>query len=115
MSKTSARAPDKQAAAEDAAVIERPEGTADGSAAVAAAPQEQVPPQQQQQQAVKKGRRSSAKKRRREEQRASRPQLKRVRVESFPVGSVLMNELMIGVMAEVRQQEVLRTKLFQVR
>ncbi|MCJ1422696.1 hypothetical protein MMC29_000576 [Sticta canariensis] len=68
---------------------------------------------QRQQQQTKKDRRSAAKKRRREEQ-AAKPKLKRVRVESFPVGFLLMNELMAAVMTEVKEHEVLRTKLFQV-
>ena len=39
----------------------------------------------------------------------------RVRVDQFPVGSVLLNELMARLMEEVTQQTVLKVKLYQVR
>ncbi|KAK9808362.1 hypothetical protein WJX73_006750 [Symbiochloris irregularis] len=44
----------------------------------------------------------------------SKRPLQRVRVDDFPVGSVLMNELMTAVMAFVKQHTTLRSKLFQV-
>ena len=40
--------------------------------------------------------------------------MERVRVDRFPVGSVLLNELMERLMEEVRQQPLLKTKLYQV-
>ena len=39
---------------------------------------------------------------------------KRVRVEHFPVGSMLMNEMMACVMAEARKNSILHKSLFQV-
>ena len=38
----------------------------------------------------------------------------RVRVDRFPVGSMLLNELMERLIEEVRQQPLLKTKLYQV-
>ena len=38
-----------------------------------------------------------------------------MRVDQFPVGSVLINELMTRLMEEVMQQAVLKVKLYQVR
>ena len=38
----------------------------------------------------------------------------RVRIDLFPVGSVLINELMMKLLEEVQEQPVLKTKLYQV-
>lgn len=39
---------------------------------------------------------------------------KRVRVDQFPVGSVLLNELMSKLIEEVKEKTILKTKLYQV-
>ena len=38
---------------------------------------------------------------------------KQIQIETFPVGSQLLNELMAKLMAEVKGKPVLRTKLYQ--
>jgi len=48
------------------------------------------------------------------ERREGEKDMARVRMDSYPVGTVLVNQLMSAVMAEVHASELLRKKLYQV-
>jgi len=48
------------------------------------------------------------------ERRDGGKDMMRVRMDSYPVGTVLVNQLMTAIMAEVKEHEVLKKKLYQV-